>query len=125
MKRDVIVDGNDYNGGNTENTQSLIEKGFAVINTKAGSWNTCMPKKSSGIWRKSGDFMKKIYDASGPIFSSRTRYLRAIDLQISFCAELGLRPYSKSTHKCEPTEMAEARTKYPLPPFKGSVGSLS
>lgn len=47
-----------------------------------------MPKKSSKNWKKSGDFMKKIYDASGPIFSSRTRYLRAIDLQISPCAKL-------------------------------------
>ena len=47
-------------------------------------------KKSSENWKKSGDFMKKIYDASGPIFSSRTRHLRAIDLQISPCAKLDL-----------------------------------
>ena len=70
-------------------------------------------KKRSRSGKKSGDFMKEIYDASGPIFSSTTRYLRAIDMQISLCAELDL--YAKSSHKCEPMKMAESRSEYQLP----------
>ena len=52
MKRDVIVDGNDYNGGNTENTQSFMEESLAANSTKKGTWNTCMSKKAQEIGRK-------------------------------------------------------------------------
>ena len=34
MRRDVIVDGNDYNGRNTENTQSLMAESLAANNAK-------------------------------------------------------------------------------------------
>ena len=66
MKRDVIVDGNDCNGRNSENTQSPIEESLAESYKETRSWNTCMPenaqKRGGG---ESGDFMKKIYDALG------------------------------------------------------------
>ena len=52
MKRDVIVDGNDYNGRNTENTQSLMEESLPVNDRKTETWNTCMPKKAQEIGRK-------------------------------------------------------------------------
>ena len=49
MKRDVIVDGNDYHGRNTENTQSLIEEILAVNSKKTGTWKNVYVQKAHEI----------------------------------------------------------------------------
>lgn len=65
--------------------------------------------------------MMEIYDAADPIFPPRTRYLRAIDLQITLRAEPTC--YAESSHKYEPTVVAKCGLGYHMPPTKCSLNS--